>query len=121
MDTDTIQFKEYGKKVPGCLRAVEPKCPFVAVIPSITVSDKTGMKNLADCLVHVANVNTTYYIDDKKRITKVWAGPVEADNYDLDSNELGLRSQWVYDFANNIGAYYNAIGQYRTITLTEGA
>lgn len=120
MNENSIPFREYGKAVPGCLRAVEPKCPFVAVIPSITVDDKSGLKQLADCFVHVANINTTYYIDDKKRITKIWAGPVEADSYDLEANALGLRSQWVYDFANNIGAYYNAIGQYRTITLTEG-
>lgn len=117
---ETKPFGEYGKVVPGCLRAVEPKCPFVAVIPSITVDDKSGMKNLADCLVHVANINTTFYIDDKHRITKVWAGPVEYDDYDIAANPLGLRSQWVYDFANNIGAYYNAVGLYRTITLTEG-
>lgn len=120
MSTNDITFKEYGDKVPGCIRAVEPECPYVAVIPSVTVSDKSGLKQLADCFVHVANINTTYYIDDKKRITKIWAGPVEADDYDIEANELGLRSQWVYDFANNIGAYYNAVGQYRTITLTEG-
>ena len=119
MNEKDITFSEYGKTVPGCLRAVEPKCPFKAVIPSITVDDKSGLKQLADCFVHVANINTTYYIDDKKRITKIWAGPVEANAYDIETNPLGLRSQWVYDFENNIGAYYNAVGQYRTIELTE--
>lgn len=120
MNEKDIPFAEYGNAVPGCLRAVEPKCPFVAVIPSITVSDKTGIKNLADCFVHVANINTTYYIDDKKRITKIWAGPVEVDNYDRDNNPLGLRSQIVYDYANNKAYYYNKIGEWRQIDLFSG-
>lgn len=119
MNEKDIPFAEYGKTVPGCLRAVEPKCPFVAVIPSITVDDKSGIKKLADCFVHVANINTTYYIDDKKRITKIWAGPVEADEYDFDANPLGLRSQVVYDFANNLAGYYNGTGELRYIQLSE--
>lgn len=120
MNEKDIPFAEYGKAVPGCLRAVEPKCPFVAVIPSITVSDKTGIKNLADCFVHVANINTTYYIDDKKRITKIWAGPVEYDNYDLDANTLGLRSQFLIDRANDYAAYYNKTGGYQKFNFSEG-
>ena len=110
MNEKDIPFAEYGKAVPGCLRAVEPKCPFVAVIPSITVDDKSGIKNLADCFVHVASTNTTYYIDDKKRITQIWAGPVEYDDYDLDANTLGLRSQFLIDHANDYAAYYNQTG-----------
>lgn len=120
MNEKDIPFAEYGKAVPGCLRAVEPKCPFVAVIPSITVSDKTGIKNLADCFVHVANINTTYYIDDKKRITKIWAGPVEYDNYDLDANTLGLRSQFLIDRANDYAVYYNKTGGYQKFNFSEG-
>lgn len=120
MNEKDIPFAEYGKAVPGCLRAVEPKCPFVAVIPSITVDDKSGIKNLADCLVHVASTNTTYYIDDKKRITQIWAGPVEYDDYDLDANTLGLRSQFLIDHANDYAAYYNQTGEYQKFNFSEG-
>lgn len=120
MNEKDIPFAEYGKAVPGCLRAVEPKCPFVAVIPSITVDDKSGIKNLADCFVHVASTNTTYYIDDKKRITQIWAGPVEYDDYDLDANTLGLRSQFLIDYANDYTAYYNQTGEYQKFNFSEG-
>ena len=120
MNEKDIPFAEYGKAVPGCLRAVEPKCPFVAVIPSITVDDKSGIKNLADCFVHVASTNTTYYIDDKKRITQIWAGPVEYDDYDLDANTLGLRSQFLIDHANDYAAYYNQTGEYQKFNFSEG-
>lgn len=120
MNEKDIPFAEYGKAVPGCLRAVEPKCPFVAVIPSITVDDKSGIKNLADCFVHVASTNTTYYIDDKKRITQIWAGPVEYDDYDLDANTLGLRSQFLIDHANDYAAYYNKTGEYQKFNFSEG-
>ena len=117
MNEKDTPFKEYGKAVPGCLRAVAPKCPFVAVIPSITVEDKSGIKNLADCFVHVANINTTYYIDDKKRSTKIWAGPIEAEGYGRAENSLGLRSQLLFDFEENVGVYYNATGDYRIFDL----
>lgn len=119
MEEKHVLFDEYGATVPGCFRAVKPKCPFVAVIPSITVEDKSGMKNIADALVHVANINTTFYIDDKHRITKVWAGPIEADNYDFENNPLGARSQFVIDFANNVMMYYNATGAARYITIED--
>ena len=113
MEEKHVLFDEYGETVPGCFRAVKPKCPFVAVIPSITVEDKSGMKNIADALIHVANINTTFYIDDKHRITKVWAGPVEYNGYNLEENPNGLRSQFLIDFANDKGAYYNAVGEYK--------
>lgn len=121
MEEKHVLFDEYGETVPGCFRPTQPKCPFVAVIPSITVEDKSGMKNIADALVHVANINTTFYIDDKHRITKVWAGPVEIDNYDLDENPNGLRSQFLIDFANNQGAYYNSIGEYKEFDFGGGS
>ena len=117
---DKIKFDEYGKKVQGAFRRDEqPGCPFTAVIPSITVMDTSGIKGLADCLVHVASNNTTYYIDDKHRIIITWAGPVEADDYDYENNPLGLRSQTVYDFANNRAIYYDKYGRYRLIALQE--
>lgn len=116
---DNIYFDEYSSMVPGCLRRMEPKCPYIAVIPSVVVDDKSSLKKLAACFVHVTNINTTFYIDDKHRMMVTWAGPVEADGYDFANNPLGLRSQMVYDFANNAAAYYNAKGEYKLIALVD--
>lgn len=91
----------------------------VAVIPAITVEDVSGIKNIADCFVHVSNINTTFYIDDKHRMMITWAGPVEVNDYDYENNPLNLRSQTVYDFSNNRAIYYNKIGEYRVIMLGE--
>ena len=90
-----------------------------AVIPAITVDDISGIRNIADCFVHVANINTTFYIDDKHRMMITWAGPVEIDDYDYEANPLGLRSQKVYDFKNNRIIIFNKTGEYRFVTLTE--
>lgn len=111
-------FKEYGPCVAGAIRVVEPSCKDKAVIPSVTVEKATGLRGLADCFVHVIENNTTYYIDDKGRMMITWAGPVEADGYDYETNPRNLRSQTVYDFANNRGIYFNATGGYRTFALT---
>ena len=111
---------EYGKTVPaGFRKDMKPTCPMTAAIPSLTVDSVEGLKGLADVLVHVSNINTTFYIDDKHRIILTWAGPVEADDYDYESNPLNLRSQIVYDFNNNRAIYYNKVGLYRIITLSE--
>lgn len=101
----------------GAIRFKNPECPMNAVIPAITVEDISGIRNIADCFVHVKNINTTFYIDDKHRMMITWAGPVEAEDYDYTTNPLGLRSQTVYDFANNRGIYYNKVGEYRVFTL----
>ena len=103
----------------GCIREKNPECPMAAVIPSVVVDSTSNLKKLADCFVHVTSINTTFYIDDKHRMMITWAGPVEVDNYDFANNPLGLRSQVVYDFANNVAAYYNATGEYRLMTLDE--
>lgn len=107
--------QEYGPMKAGCLREIEPSCPYQAVIPTLTVEDKSNLKDLADCFVHVSNINTTFYIDDKHRTIVTWAGPVEYDNYDLDANSLGLRSQFLIDHANDLMAYYTKTGEYQII------
>lgn len=117
---NNVNFCEYGKKASGCFRSVEPGCPMQAVIPSVVVEDVSGLKNLADCLVHVTNINTTFYIDDKHRMMITWAGPVEVENYDYENNPLGLRSQIVYDYANDKAYYYNKTGEWRRIELFGG-
>ena len=91
-----------------------------AVIPSVVVENISGLKHLADCLVHVTNINTTFYIDDKHRTMITWAGPVEYDNYDLGANTLGLRSQFLIDRANDYAAYYNKTGEYQKFNFSEG-
>lgn len=110
--------QEYGRMVAAGIRNVAPSCKDKAVIPSITVERTDGMKGLSDCFVHVTTTNTTFYIDDKGRTTIIWAGPVEVNSYDFAANPLKLRSQWAIDFTNNVMAYYNAVGNYRTVTLT---
>lgn len=112
-----IKFCEYGRMANGCIREKQPGCPMQAVIPSVTVDDVSGLNGLADCLVHVTNINTTFYIDDKHRSIITWAGPIEASEYDYASNPLNLRSQTVYDFANNRAIYFNKVGEYRLIEL----
>lgn len=114
-----IEFSEYGNNVPGAFRPGAPKCPFIAAIPTLTVENINGLKGLADCLVHVANINTTYYIDDKHRMVITWAGPVEADGYDYADNPLKLRSQEVWDFANKRVIRYSAQGSYMVEQLED--
>jgi len=116
---DSFVTDEYGKKVPGCFRPCKPRCPYTAVIPSIVLDTKEGLRDIADCLVHVTSVNTTYYIDDKHRIITVWAGPVEVDDYDYETNPLGLRSQYVIDRQSGRMVYYNATGDYSVMPLTD--
>lgn len=116
-----VNFCEYGRMAHGCIRERAPECPMQAVIPSVVVDNISNLKNLADCFVHVTSLNTTFYIDDKHRTMITWAGPVEYDNYDLATNTLGLRSQFLVDFANNKGAYYNAIGEYKEFSFGGGS
>lgn len=105
----------------GCIRQIEPSCPYEAVIPTLTVEDKSNIKDLADCFVHVSNINTTFYIDDKHRMIVTWAGPVEYDNYDLDANTLGLRSQFLVDNTNEILVYYDKTGAYQKYNYSENS
>lgn len=114
------QCREYGPSVCGAIRQCEPKCPFTATIPSVVVEHADSLKDLCNTFVHVSDINTTFYIDDKHRPIITWAGPVEYDNYDLALNSLDLRSQFLIDFANNRGAYYNKTGSYQIFNFGEG-
>lgn len=113
-----------NNEYPGCFPGViknmnKAACPHRCIIPALTVETADGIKNVAGCFVHVLSTNTTYYIDDKSRITKIWAGPVEYNDYDYQTNPLGLRSQEVWDFLNNRVIRYNKVGEYRLTTLEE--
>ena len=111
-------FGGCGCPVPATMQRTAPKCPYEPIFPSVVIETKDGINRLAACFVHVIDINTTFYIDDKHRISTIWAGPVEVNDYDFDANELGLRSQNIYDFKNNKMAYYNAQGEYRLVDLT---
>lgn len=96
---------EYRLNVKGCIRNKNPECPYNAVIASVTVETIDGIKNLADCFVHVVDINTTFYIDDKHRPIIIWAGPVEVDlpaNVQTDEqweefvNSFDLKGQFLY-------------------------
>ena len=104
-------------KVPGVFRVKSPTCPFIAQLATLTVEDISGVKDLADCLVHVSNINTTIYVDAQHRYIVTFAGPVYVDDYDYTTNPLGLRSQTCYDFKNNRAIVYNKAGGYKLITL----
>ena len=112
--------KEYGPAVCGVIRQRQPECPYTAVIPSMVVEHADNLKDLCDTFVHVSDLNTTFYIDDKHRTIITWAGPVEYDNYDLAANSLGLRSQFLLDFANDRGAYYDKTGNYKVFNFGNG-
>lgn len=112
--------KEYGPAVCGVIRQRQPECPYTAVIPSMVVEHADNLKDLCDTFVHVSDLNTTFYIDDKHRTIITWAGPVEYDNYDLAANSLGLRSQFLLDFANDRGVYYDKTGNYKVFNFGNG-
>lgn len=96
---------EYRLNVKGCIRNKNPECPYNAVIASVTVETIDGIKNLADCFVHVVDINTTFYIDDKHRPIIIWAGPLEVElPPDIQSDEqwkefmdsFDLKGQFLY-------------------------
>lgn len=109
----TFGTKEYRYKANACIRNKDPECPYNAVIPSVTVKSADGITNLADCFVHVTDINTTFYVDDKHRIMITWAGPVETAEYDIENNPLGLRSQDCYTTVSGVftHVYYDKQGQ----------
>lgn len=121
-------FEEYKYTMPACIKNQAPNCMAKAVIPSISVETSDGMTNLANCFVHVIDINTTYYIDDKHRPMIVWAGNVEVDlPADISTDEefvafiksFGLRSQYLYckyhssddDLDGIISIYFDKTGK----------
>lgn len=107
----------------GCIKKDADLCKAKAVIPSITVDTVEGITNLANCFVHVTTINTTFYVDDKHRPMIIWAGPVEVDAYDIETNELGLRSQICYTTVDGVyeQVYFDkqGVGHVMAIELEE--
>lgn len=101
-------FEEYKYTMPACIRNQAPDCKAKAVIPSVTTQTVDGLTNLANCFVHVTDINTTFYVDDKHRPMIIWAGPVEVSDYDTEANELGLRSQFC--FSDEVMYYFDKQG-----------
>lgn len=105
-------MSEYPYEMKACIKKKEPDCTAKAVIPAVTVETIDGITNLANCFVHVVNINTTFYVDDKHRPMITWAGTVERDNYDIANNPLGLRSQFVMGSINGVftEVYFDRLG-----------
>lgn len=94
---------EYCGKMPACIKKESRQCQAKAVIPAITTETADNITALANCFVHVTEINTTFYVDDKHRPIITWAGPVEIANYDIQTNPKNLRSQLCFTTVN--GAY----------------
>lgn len=103
----------------GCIRKKDPDCNSSCVIPSVTVDDVSGLKSLRDVFVHVSNINTTFYIDDKGRMMITWAGPVSYPDYDYRNNPLNLRSQFLYttEGSARLLFFFDKEGNYNLIDI----
>lgn len=104
----------------GSIKETEPDCKHKAVIPSVTVDSVEGITNLANCFVHVNDINTTFYIDDKHRPMITWAGPVDIPGYDMEHNPEGFRDQIVTDKEKNIAVIYDKHGKGYTFGIEQG-
>lgn len=107
---DSCMSEYCGCKL-GRIKEIEPTCDSTAVIPSITVESVEGITNLANCLVHVEDINTTFYVDDKHRVMITWAGPVNIPGYDMENNPNGYRDQIVTDIEKGIAVIYDKHGK----------
>ena len=106
---DSCMSEYCGCKL-GRIKEIEPTCDSTAVVPSITVESVEGITNLANCLVHVNDINTTFYVDDKHRVMITWAGPVDIPGYDMENNPNGYRDQIVTDIENETAVIYDKHG-----------
>lgn len=116
---DSCMSEYCGCKL-GRIKEIEPTCDSTAVIPSITVESVEGITNLANCLVHVNDINTTFYVDDKHRVMITWAGPVDIPGYDMENNPEGFRDQIVTDKEKNIAVIYDKHGKGYTFGIEQG-
>lgn len=99
-----------GKPRKTCIRPYEPSCCNDAVIPTVTVATVADMKGITNAFVHVADNNTTYYVDDNGRVITTWAGLASVSDYDFDVNPLNLRNQIAYDAGGAVAAIYDKQG-----------
>lgn len=86
--------------------------------PAVVVTQTVeGIKGLTNTVVYVVSNNTTYYVGCANQITVISSGPVFVDNYNPNTNQLTLRGQTCYDFANDKAYVFNNAGDYRVINL----
>lgn len=111
---------EYPCSKLACIKERQPDCKAKAVIPSITVDSVEGITDLANCLVHVNDINTTFYIDDKHRIMITWAGPVNIPGYDMETNPERFRDQIITDTEAGLAVIYDAKGVGYTFGIEQG-
>lgn len=103
----------------GRIKEMDPTCDSTAVIPSVTVQSIDGITNLANCLVHVEDTNTTYYVDDKHRIMITWAGPVDIPGYDMETNPNKYKDQIVTDIEKGVAVIYDKHGNGYMFGITQ--
>lgn len=99
---------------------IELNCPYLAAIPSLTVETPQELTGIQNALVHVAQTNTTVYIDDQFRTLLVFAGEVEYNGYDYQNNPLNFKGQTVVDFTNNRTIRYDKTGTKYIVTEGTG-
>ena len=116
---DSCMSEHCGCKL-GRIKEMEPTCDSTAVIPSVTVESVEGITNLANCLVHVEDINTTFYVDDKHRVMITWAGPVDIPGYDMKNNPNGYRDQIVTDIESETAVIYDKHGNGFLFGITDG-
>ena len=114
-------MNEYNYKMGACIKNKEPDCSAQAVIPSITVETAEGITSLANCLVHVSDINTTFYIDDKHRPLITWAGPVNIPGYDMEHNPEHFKNQIITDTEAQLAVIYDNNGIGYMFGIQQGA
>ena len=108
-----------GKPRKACIRQTTPSCCNDAVIPTVTVATIADMKGITNALVHVAENNTTYYVDGRGNIIITWAGQANIPGYDMEANPRNLRNQIVTDVEKGIAVLYDAFGHPYMFGLSE--
>lgn len=88
-------FRPYNYTLPACVRKGNPECPAKAVIAHKTVEHRSSMVGICNAYVHVTDINTTFYLNERGEPIVIWAGPVTTTEYDLEKNPLRLRNQFV--------------------------
>lgn len=92
-----------------------PVCP-PNMVEVASVQTVAGMKALNNTFVYVTDINTTFFIDNQHRITWISGGVVEAESYDLLTNPLNLRNQFLYDPSTKELHYFSNTGYAATFT-----
>lgn len=99
---------------------IKLNCPYLAVIPSQTVDTVSQTTGIQNALVHITDINTTVYIDDKFRQTIISVGEIEIPDYDYQNNPRKIKGQTVVDFENSRTIRYDRTGTNYIVTTGTG-